>query len=64
MTDRTVYQLERAMDALTLAIKYLKEDMQPYKYSISKEVMDSGAFKYELTEVNPYTYYSSTSVSE
>lgn len=28
MTDRTIYQLERAMDALTLAIKYLKEDTQ------------------------------------
>ena len=54
MTDRTIYQLERAMDALTLAIKYLKEDTQTYQYSISGEP----------TEINPYTYYSSTPVSE
>jgi len=60
MTDRTIYQLERAMDALTLAIKYLKEDMQPYKYSISKELLENGTIKYNMTEVNPYTYYGVT----
>ena len=60
MTDRTIYQLERAMDTLTLAIKYLKEDMQPYKYSISKELLENGTIKYNMTEVNPYTYYGVT----
>lgn len=48
MTDRTIYQLERAMDALTLAIKYLKEDMQPYRYSISKELLENGTLKYNM----------------
>lgn len=50
MTDRTIYQLERAMDALSLAVKYLKEDTQPYKYSFSNE----------LPDINPYTYYEVT----
>ena len=54
MTDRTLYQLERAVDALSLAVQYLKEDTQTYEYSISGE----------LSEINPYTYYSSTPVSE
>ena len=48
MTDRTIYQLERAIDALTLAIKYLKEDMQPYRYSISKELLENGTVKYNM----------------
>ncbi len=48
MTDRTIYQLERAMDALTLAIKYLREDMQPYRYSISKELLENGTVKYNM----------------
>ena len=48
MTDRTIYQLERAMDALTLAIKYLKEDMRPYRYSISKELLENGTVKYNM----------------
>lgn len=60
MTDRTIYQLERAMDALTLAIKYLKEDTQSYKYSISKEQLEDGTLKYDMTEINPYTYYSAS----
>jgi len=48
MTDRTMYQLERAMDALTLAIEYLKEDTQQYKYSISKELLENGTVKYDM----------------
>lgn len=60
MTDRTIYQLERAMDALTLAIKYLKEDMQSYRYSISKELLENGTIKYNMAEVDPYTYYGVT----
>lgn len=60
MTDRTIYQLERAMDALNLAIKYLKEDMQPYRYSISKELLENGTVKYNMTEIDPYTYYNAS----
>lgn len=48
MTDRTIYQLERAMDALTLAIKYLKEDTHPYRYSISKELLENGTITYNM----------------
>jgi len=56
MTDRTLYQLERAMDALSLAVQYLKEDTRPYKYSISKELLENGSVKYNMHEM-PYRYY-------
>jgi hypothetical protein len=61
MNDRALYQLERAIDALSQMAKYLREEQTPVSFTDLSSGYNHSSYWYDFDRNQPINFASSSS---